>query len=160
MLTKPITYKKHFTNEMVTENFYFNLTQAEWLKMEVSELGFKRLLERLIETQDVEQMLNTFENLLLKGYGERIGDDFVKSEDALARFRSTNAYSVLFMELFTDDKKAVEFLRQMLPEEMMEQSPLSPPAVETPNPVIPPPPLPQATVEAGRVIANDAGMGV
>lgn len=160
MLIKPITYKAFFTNEMVTKNFYFNLTTAEWLKMEVSELGFKRLLERLIETQDHKEMLDTFENLILKGYGERIGDDFVKSDEALARFRSTNAYSVLFMELFTDDKKAIEFLRQMLPEEMMEQSPLSPPETTASTPVIPPPPLPTATVEAGRAIANDAGMGV
>ena len=160
MLTKPITYKTHFTGETVTKNFYFNLTQAEWVKMEVSELGFKRLLERLQETQDHQEMLNTFENLLLKGYGERVGDEFVKSEEALARFRSSNAYSVLFMELFTNDKAAIEFVRQMLPEEMMADSPLSPPVVETPNPVIPPPPLPQATVEAGRAIANDAGMGV
>jgi len=158
MLTKPITYKTHFTGETVTKNFYFNLTQAEWVKMEVSELGFKRLLERLQETQDHQEMLNTFENLLLKGYGERVGDEFVKSEEALARFRSSNAYSVLFMELFTNDKAAIEFLRQMLPEEMMAQSPLSPPEVTTSTPVIPPPPLPQATVEAGRAIANEAGM--
>ena len=160
MLIKPITYKGFFGEGMITRNFYFNLTTAEWLKMEVSELGFKRLLERLIETQDTVEMLNTFENLILKGYGERIGDDFVKSEDALARFRSSNAYSVLFMELFTDDKKAIQFLRDMLPEEMMEESPLSPPAVETQTktPVIPPPPLPAATVDIGRAIANEAGM--
>jgi hypothetical protein len=158
MLIKPITYKGFFGEGMITKNFYFNLTTAEWLKMEVNELGFKRLLERLMETQDHKEMLDTFENLILKGYGERIGDDFVKSEEALARFRSSNAYSVLFMELFTDDKKAIEFLRQMLPEEMMNESPLSPPEVPTTTSVIPPPPLPQATVDAGRAIANEAGM--
>lgn len=157
MLIKPITYKGHFGEGMITRNFHFNLTQAEWLKMEVTELGFQRLLERLQETHDIPGMLDTFENLILKGYGERVGDDFIKSDEAIARFRSTNAYSVLFMELFQDDKKAIEFVRQMLPEELIATAPLENPMPPPASP-IPPPPLPAETIAAGQAIVNDAGM--
>lgn len=159
MLKKEITYKDHFSDDMITRTFYFNLTEAEWLKMEVSELGFQKMLERLQETKDIQGMLDTFENLLLKGYGERVGDDFIKSEAALDRFKSTNAYSSLFMELFQDDKKAIEFLRAMLPQEMMKG--VAPIQSGLPTPTsspIPPPPMPAEAVAVGQQIANDAGM--
>lgn len=162
MLRKEITYKDFDGNE-ITRPFYFNLTQAEWLEMEASAQGFQRMMERLMESRDMDAMLNTFKSLIIKGYGVRDGEDFVKTEDARRRFESSEAYSVLFMELFQDDKKAIEFLRAMLPQEMMKELPplTAPegfPVGATQPSVIPPPPMPTGTIEAGRQIAQDAGM--
>lgn len=157
MLKKEIKYK-NFDNEEVARTFYFNLTKAEWLELEVQEKGLQKMMERTIETVDIESMHNLIKNFVLTGYGVREADDFVKTEDLRRRFAATDAYSTLFLELLGDDKKAIEFIRGMLPQDMLNDLPATQLPLTAPTNVIPPPPLPQATVEAGRAIAQDAGM--
>lgn len=157
MLKKEIKYK-NFDNEEVSRTFYFNLTKAEWLELEVQEKGLHRMMEGIIETVDVTAMHNLIKSFVLSGYGIRQGDDFVKTDDLRQRFAATDAYSVLFMELLGDDKKAIEFIRGMLPQEMLTELDATQPPLTPPTNVIPPPPMPAATVEAGRALVNDAGM--
>lgn len=156
MLKKEITYK-NFDGDTVTRTFYFHLTRAEWLEMEVQGIGLQRMMQQAMETRDVEAMHNTIKNFVLTGYGVRDGEDFLKTEDLRQRFKATDAYSVLFIELLQDDKKAIDFIRGMLPQEMLKEIDANLPAPVASSP-IPPPPLPAETIAAGHAIANDAGM--
>lgn len=164
MLKKEITYES-FDGDKITRTFYFHLTRAEWLEMEVQGIGLQRMMEQAMETRDVEAMHNTIKNFVLMGYGVRDGEDFLKTEDLRQRFKATDAYSVLFLELLQDDQKAIDFIRGMLPQEMLKEidgklpaSVASSPGLAPPTSPIPPPPLPAETIAAGHAIANDAGM--
>jgi hypothetical protein len=157
MLKKEIKYK-NFDNEEVTRTFYFNLTEAEWLELEVQERGLQRMMERTVETLDVEGMHSLIKSFVLSGYGVREGDDFVKTDELRQRFMATDAYSRLFIELLQDADKAITFIRGMLPQEMLKELPSTELPFSAPPSVIPPPPMPAATVEAGRALVQDAGI--
>ncbi len=64
------------------EDFYFNLTKADILKMELSEEGgMDKCLERLVKTKDMKEAIKVFEGLLLLSFGIKTDDGrFVRSE--------------------------------------------------------------------------------
>lgn len=117
MLKKEITYTDYNGVER-TENFYFNLSQAEVMEMEMSTTGgFSDMVQRIVETQDVPSIIKIFKELILKAYGEKSPDGkrFVKSKELSTAFSQTEAYSKLFMELGTNAEKAAEFVNGIIP---------------------------------------------
>lgn len=117
MLKKEITYTDYNGVER-TENFYFNLSQAEVMEMEMSTTGgFSDMVQRIVETQDVPSIIKIFKELILKAYGEKSPDGkrFVKSKELSTAFSQTEAYSKLFMELGTNAGKAAEFVNGIIP---------------------------------------------
>ena len=74
MVKKTITYKNY--NEVeITEDFYFNLTKAEVMEMEMSTKGgLAEQLERIIAANDAPSIIKEFKNLVLKAYGEKSAD--------------------------------------------------------------------------------------
>lgn len=118
MLKKPITFTDYNGIER-TENFYFNLTKAEVMEMEMSKTGgLAEHIQKIVETQDAPQIVELFKTLILKAYGEKSDDGkrFMKKNGALAEaFAETEAYSVLYMELATDADKAAEFVNGIIP---------------------------------------------
>ena len=118
MLKETITYTDYDGNER-TENFYFNLTQAECVEMELSTSGgLEQSIQRIIEAKDHAQIVETFKSLILKAYGEKSpdGKHFYKSPEISANFASTEAYSVLFMKLASDSKEATRFFNGIIPQ--------------------------------------------
>lgn len=123
MLKKTITYTDYDGNER-TEDFFFNLSKAEVLEMEMGiNGGMTKLIERLVAEQDMERISKTFKEIILKSYGEKSldGKYFEKSEEISRRFSFTEAYSVLFLELLDPDK-AAEFINAILPQEAVAQA--------------------------------------
>ena len=126
MLKKTITFHDLDGNE-VTQDFWFHLSKAELLEMEISTTGgLKDSIQRLIDKRDGEAVMKTFKDLILNSFGERSLDGlrFVK-EDENGRplykdFVQTEAYSELFTELVTDDKAAADFFNGVLPKEVAE----------------------------------------
>lgn len=117
MLVKSITYPD-FNGEIRTEDFLFNLSQAECMEMELSTNGgMQQLIERIVSEKDSEKIVSIFKKLILKAYGIKSPDGkyFRKSDEISKDFESTNAYSVLFMELATNADAAAEFIRKVLP---------------------------------------------
>ena len=117
MLKKTITYTDYNGNER-TEDFYFNLSQAEIAEMELSTVGgFGDMVKRIIDAQDVPAIAKTFKDIIFKSYGEKTPDGkrFVKSKELSEAFSQTEAYSVLFMELATDADKGSEFVNGIMP---------------------------------------------
>lgn len=117
MLKKTITYTDYDGNER-TEDFYFNLTKAEIMEMEVSQDGgLAKTLQKIVDEKDNKKIISIFKDLILKAYGEKSidGKRFVKNDELKAAFSQTEAYSELFMELAMDDKAATAFVNGIIP---------------------------------------------
>ena len=122
MIKKTITYTD-FNGTTRTETFCFHLSQAETIEFECSESGgITKLIEKIIATQDNVKLVDIFKDLIRRSYGEISPDGrrFCKTDDKgrplFQQFEETEAYSILFMELATDDKKAAEFIKGIIPE--------------------------------------------
>lgn len=125
MLKKTITYTDYNGNER-TENFYFNLTKSEIMKMEMSvNGGLAESIQRIVDAQDAPSIINVFEELVLKAYGVKSTDGkrFEKSEELTREFAQTEAYDQLFMELATNADAAAEFVNKVIPADMAKQLP-------------------------------------
>lgn len=124
MLKKTITYKT-FDGETVTDDFYFNLTKAELLELELSEKGgFSETLKTIIAEQDPKILISRFKDLLHLAYGKKSADGkrFMKSEEIWDEFAETEAFSDLFMELATNDASAAAFVNAIVPADMAANS--------------------------------------
>lgn len=120
MIKKTITYVDYNGTER-TEDFYFNLSKAELMEMEMgTKGGLTEELQRIINAQDTPEIIKVFKGLLLKSYGQKSPDGkrFIKSAELSEEFEQTEAYSHLFMELATDDKKASDFVNGIMPSDI------------------------------------------
>lgn len=108
-----------------TEDFHFNFTKAEIIELQVSRRGgFAESLEYLAKSDDKKEELAVIKEIILKAYGRRGTDSrqFVKDPADAEAFSHTEAYSNLFIELFTDADKANQFFRELLPEDMRAEA--------------------------------------
>jgi hypothetical protein len=120
MLKKKITYTDYDGNQR-TEDFYFNLTKAELTEMNYSEAGgLNYYMEQIVKTRDTKKMLNLFREIIKKSYGTKSidGRRFVKNDEQTEEFMQTEAYSNLFMELYSDADKLSDFLKGIIPSDM------------------------------------------
>jgi hypothetical protein len=140
MLKRSITYED-YNGETVTDDFYFNLSKPELVELEVNiEGGFGRFLQTIIKSENTKALIAEFKKIILMAYGVKTEDGkrFIKSDELREGFSQTEAYSVLFMELATDDKKATAFLTAILPRDM--QGDMNKALATTPAPTPPLPP--------------------
>lgn len=117
MLKKTITYTD-FNGMERSEDFYFNLTKAEIMEMEMSTVGgLSEMIQRIIAAQDTPSIIKIFKDLVLKSYGEKSADGkrFIKTPEITESFSQTEAYSVLFMELATNADAAAAFVNGIIP---------------------------------------------
>lgn len=117
MLKKSITYTDYNEVER-TEDFYFNLTEAEIMEMEMGTSGgMAEMIERIVAAKDAPAIIKIFKEIILKAYGEKSPDGkrMVKNDELRDAFSQTEAYSKLFMELATDADKAAEFVNGIIP---------------------------------------------
>ena len=123
MLKKTITYTDYNGVER-KEDFYFNLSKAEVMEMELSTTGgLAEMIKRIVAAQDQPAIIKVFKDLILKAYGEKSPDGkrFVKSPELSDAFAQTEAYSILFMELATNDEAAAKFINGIVPADMAQQ---------------------------------------
>lgn len=122
MLKKTINYTD-FNGVERTEDFFFNLSKAEIMEMEMSTTGgLAELIQKVVQTQDAPAIIKIFKDLVLKAYGEKSADGkrFIKSEELSLGFSQTEAYSNLFMELATDADAAAKFVNSIIPADAAE----------------------------------------
>lgn len=129
MLKQTITYTDYNGNER-TEDFYFNLTKAEVMEMEMSTSGgLTETIQRIVTAQDAPAIIKIFKDIVLRAYGEKSldGKRFIKNDELREAFSQTEAYSQLFMELATDADKASKFVNGIMPADMQGKQPSFPP---------------------------------
>lgn len=127
MIKETITYEDYNGNER-TEDFYFNLTKAEVMEMEMSTSGgLAEMIQRVVAAQDQPSIIKIFKDLILKAYGVKSPDGkrFMKSEELSIEFSQTEAYSQLFMKLATDADAASNFVNGIVPANMAKQAALA-----------------------------------
>lgn len=124
MLKKMITYKDLDDND-VTEEFYFNLSVPELTDMAFAgtEGDFKSKLEEIISSEDKGQIIATFKMIIEQSVGRRSEDGkrFIKSKEIRDEFMQTDAYSALFMEMFTDPMAAANFIVGIVPKNLADK---------------------------------------
>lgn len=130
MLKKTITYTDYNGVER-TEDFYFNLTKAELLEMELGSAGgFAEMIQKIVKAKDGPAIANIFKTLVLKAYGKKSDDGrrFIKNDELREEFSQTEAYSNLFMTLATDDEAAAAFVNGIMPADLVAEANKSIPA--------------------------------
>lgn len=88
MLKQSITYKD-YNNIERTEDFYFNLTQAEIVEMvAMSDEDLAEKLKKIVEAKNGTEIMRTFKDILFRSYGEKSSDGkrFVKSQEISKSF--------------------------------------------------------------------------
>lgn len=124
MLKKTITYED-FNGETVSEDFYFHLSKAELVELEMSHRGgLSAALERIIAAEDNQAIISEFKNIILTAYGKRSDDGkrFIKTQELRDEFTSSEAYSTLFMDLIENTDSAVEFINGVIPKDMVAEA--------------------------------------
>lgn len=122
MLKKTITYTD-FNGQERKDDFYFHMSKAELVEMSVSETGgLEVFIRKIIATDNYKEMVRLMKEVILKAYGEKSDDgkSFVKTPEKTAAFAQSEAYSILFMELF-DSKKFADFVNALIPANMREE---------------------------------------
>lgn len=109
-----------FNGEEREETFYFNLMKSEVMEMQLEvKGGLTTIIQKIIETKDVPELVKIFKDLIHRSYGEKSPDGkrFIKSKELSDAFSQTEAYSNLFMELSTDADAASAFINGIVPPE-------------------------------------------
>lgn len=122
MLKKTIAYTDYNGLDR-TEDFYFNLTKAECLDLELSRTGgLTSLIDKIVNEHDTSRIIDIFKEIILKSYGEKSADGrrFIKNEEVLNNFIQTEAFSNLYMELATDSNAAADFVNGILPKSIVD----------------------------------------
>lgn len=115
-----MTYE-NYDGDMITEDFYFNLTKAEVLEMELShERSMTAYANKIIACKDPVKLMELFKEIIHKSYGQKSVDGrrFIKSKELLDEFIQTPAYSDLYMKLATDADAASAFVEGIMPKNL------------------------------------------
>ena len=122
MIKKTIAYTD-FKGETRNEDYYFNLSKAELMEMELSqEGGISEYMQKIIKAQQTPELIALFKRLLLESYGviSPDGREFLKTDEngkpLSIRFSQSAAYSTVFMELATNADAATAFFNGVLPD--------------------------------------------
>lgn len=100
-----------------TEDFYFDLSKPEIVKMQArAKGGYDVQLKSIAASLDGAKIMDFFENFISKSFGVKSEDGrrFMKSDEISRSFMESPAYEVLFEKLVTDDKYAADFVNAVM----------------------------------------------
>lgn len=123
MIKKTITYTDYEGVER-TEDFYFNLSKADLIRMEMGVTGgMEKVIQRMINTEDGKSIMELLEKIILESVGVKSDDGkrFIKNKEISEAFKQTEAYSELIVELVSDANKASEFMNGVIPNALREE---------------------------------------
>lgn len=119
MIVKTITYTDFNGNER-TESFWFHLSRPELTEMLLGiDNNIETYIKTIIKSENYYEIVKIFKKLILEAYGEKSEDGrrFIKLPEKAKEFSETEAYSVLFTELTTNEEKASEFVNGLIPKD-------------------------------------------
>lgn len=122
MLKRDIKYEDFDGNEQ-TDTFFFHLSKAELIELEVEyQGGLSAAIQKIVETEDNKALLNEFKRIVLLSYGQKSEDGkrFIKNDQLREEFQQMPAYSSLFTELAMDSTAAAEFISGIMPRDIAE----------------------------------------
>lgn len=123
MIKETITYTD-YNGEEHTEDFYFNLSEVELTRMNLSvEGGYGEFIQRIVADKNAMEISNIMEKFILDSYGIKSDDGkrFIKSKELSEEFSQTAAYSQLYMKLMTNDEAAAAFINGIIPANLAQR---------------------------------------
>lgn len=124
MLKREFTYTD-FNGVERKETCYFNLNKQEILEMQLTTAGsFTAILQRIVDANDNVKLANFFKEIILKAYGVKSDDGrmFIKNDKVREEFTYTPMYEQLYIELSTDAVKASNFVKGIMPAELVAEA--------------------------------------
>lgn len=125
MFKKTIEYTD-YNGVKKTEDFWFNLNQAELTELALSPSGgLDTMISEVISSADTETIIKTFKKIILMAYGKRTPDGrFTKRGSDGHRladdFEESVVFPQLFMEISFDAEKAAEFINGCVPPDLKD----------------------------------------
>lgn len=129
MFSRTFEYKG-YDGQPHKETWWFNLSEDELYKMELSNVGgLNGKMLQLLRDEKPGEIVDMFEKIILTAVGERSADGrrFLKKPrpgypwgEVAEDFRETPAYSQLFMELVSSGEKVSAFLKGAIPADVAE----------------------------------------
>jgi hypothetical protein len=123
MLKKTIRYTD-FNDQEVVEDFYFHLSKADLVALELSyKGGLYEHIRAIVASEDGAGVVDVINRLVLDSYGKKSEDGrrFIKTQDLRDEFMSSPAYSELFMELCTNAEEQARFISGVVPAGLQEE---------------------------------------
>lgn len=123
-MLKKTVYYTNLDGESTSEDVYFHMSKVEIarLEMEHGEAGFSGHLRKVLDSKDPKTIMDAFENFLAMSYGVRSEDGkrFIKEPALFDEFKQTEVYSQLFYELVTNATNSAEFIKGVLPQDIVK----------------------------------------
>lgn len=107
-----------------TEDFWFNLNQAELAELALTPSGgLDHMLSEIVSAADTATIIATFKKIILMAYGKRTPDGrFTKKAPDGHRladdFEESAVFPMMFMEISFDTDKAIEFINGCVPQDL------------------------------------------
>lgn len=117
MFSDTITYED-FNGNTATQEVYFNISKMESLELEASYPGgYGEYLQSVVDTENVQDILNAFKGIVKKAYGVKSEDGkrFIKSEEEFKKFEESPVYDEFMMKLMSDEGYALDFVLGAMP---------------------------------------------
>ena len=125
MIKRTITYKD-FDGESVTEDFFFNMMEADFVDLDFKYEqygGLRGYLTNLIkdiqdkgENAPKKPMYDFLKEMISVSVGKRIGKRFDRSKEVKDMFFQTGAYSGFLMDLLNDPEGIPTFIDGITPD--------------------------------------------
>lgn len=124
MIKRTLTFEDPFTEESVTQDYYFHLSKADIIRImgRDREGDWEKYVQNVVESGDSDTIFNFIEDIIKQSVGKRTPDGlFVKPRDYAEAFVASEAYGELVIELIQNAKMAEEFFRGVVGKKGFEQ---------------------------------------
>ena len=121
MLKKTVEYT-NFNGQKRSQDLYFNMNKFELTQMMIGadNVPFQEYMQRLLDTQDVSEMLTVVKDILLMAYGVKStdGEHFVKSADIRHEFETSASFPELYYQLMSHPDELLKFVWGIMPPDL------------------------------------------
>lgn len=119
MIKKTLTYT-NFNGAEVTEDFYFHISKAELLEMEISANGtLQQQLQAIVASNDGARILPKFKEIIRMSFGHKTPDGaFIKRPEFVEQFEGSGAYETLFLSFMQNAGEFAEFVNGLVPADL------------------------------------------
>lgn len=114
MIKKTISYVD-FNGTQRNDDYYFHLSVPEATRFAArfGEQGWEAGIKKIIDSGDLREVLDLFEDIILTSYGQKSPDGrtFVKNKEMRENFSNSEAYAQLFEELVMSPDAMTQFAK-------------------------------------------------